>query len=65
MLALTRRLNQAIVIQVGDDLITIVITKFDRRGEVVLGIEAPAHIRIDREEIYLKIKAQEEIENDD
>lgn len=52
MLVLTRNPNQSIVI--GHD---IVITVLDVRGDQVrLGIKAPRHIDVHREEIYLALQ---------
>lgn len=52
MLVLTRRLGESITI--GDD-IKVVIVDIDG-NQVKLGIEAPRHIEIYREELYEKIK---------
>jgi len=54
MLILTRKLGESITI--GDD---IKITFLETKGkQVKLGIEAPAHIAIHREEIYQLIREQ-------
>jgi len=54
MLILTRKLGERIA--VGDD---IVITLLDIKGsQVKLGIEAPRHISIHRQEIYEKIRQE-------
>lgn len=47
MLVLTRRFNEAI--HIGDDIRVVVVDV--QGGKVRLGIEAPDHIRIDREEV--------------
>lgn len=50
MLVLSRLVNEKILI--GDDIVvTVVSTKY---GSVRLGIEAPPHLSVDREEIRLK-----------
>ena len=47
MLVLSRKLNEKIVIDGG---IVVTVVKIDR-NQVRLGIEAPAHVRVFREEI--------------
>jgi carbon storage regulator len=56
MLVLTRKKEESI--RIGDD-ITIKIVDIDNR-QVKLGIEAPKHVAINREEIYLRILAENE-----
>ena len=52
MIILTRKIGQKIII---NDEITV--TVLNRKGKVTtLGIDAPKHCRIDREEIYKKKK---------
>ena len=54
MLVLTRRTNQSIVI--GPD---VTITVVEIRGEQVrLGISAPRHVTVHREEVLLQIRDQ-------
>lgn len=54
MLVLSRRANESIVI--GDD---IVVTVLDVRGDQVrLGIDAPRHLAVHREEVYGQIQAE-------
>ena len=51
MLVLTRRIGEQIII--ADDIrITVTAIKGDR---VRLGIEAPPHVRVDREEVYRRL----------
>ena len=56
MLVLTRKKEESI--RIGDD-ITIKIVDIDNR-QVKLGIEAPKHVSINREEIYQRILAENE-----
>ncbi|MGL4345301.1 MAG: carbon storage regulator CsrA [Cellulosilyticaceae bacterium] len=56
MLALSRRKDEGIVI---DGNITIRILDITD-GKVRIGIEAPKHIAIQREELYLEIEASNE-----
>lgn len=55
MLILTRRVGESLVI--GDDINIIILGV--KGNQVRLGIEAPDHVSIHREEIYLKIKSDE------
>lgn len=57
MLILTRRVGETI--RIGDD---IHITVLGIKGhQVRLGITAPSDVSVHREEIYLRIKAEERI----
>lgn len=57
MLVLSRQREE--VVRIGDDIRVRVV---DIRGDKVrLGFEAPPEIKIHREEVYLKIKAQEQL----
>lgn len=53
MLNLTRKVGERIMI--GDDIV-LVVTHMGK-NQVTFGIEAPAHVSIDREEIYLRKNA--------
>lgn len=54
MLVLTRRVDESIMI--GDDIRIVVV---EVRGEQVkLGIEAPRHIPVHREEVYREIQEE-------
>jgi carbon storage regulator len=54
MLVLTRKLGESIVI---DDDVKIVVVQIKGK-QVRLGIKAPVHTKIHREEVYLAIKEQ-------
>ena len=56
MLVLTRRPGESIVI--GDGIKLTVVTVGP--GRVKIGIEAPPHVRIDREEIHARIQQEQE-----
>lgn len=51
MLVLTRKKGEQIVIDKGQIEIHVI---YQRRGVVALGIKAPAHIDVDRIEIFLR-----------
>ena len=54
MLVLTRRTNESLVI--GHD---VVITVLEIRGDTVrLGIKAPREVSVHREEIYAKVRTE-------
>jgi carbon storage regulator len=53
MLVLTRRVGESLVI--GDD---VVIRVLDIKGDVVrIGVDAPRHVQVHREEVYEAVKA--------
>lgn len=60
MLVLTRKAGQQILI--GKGLIQMKVLKVDD-DIISIGIKAPQHIDIDREEIYLKKLQQEQVES--
>jgi carbon storage regulator len=57
MLILTRKVGEAITI--GDQIKIMVVEV--KGSQIRLGIEAPADCRIYREEIYLKVKEQNQL----
>ena len=60
MLVLTRRPGESIVIGDGIKLTVVTIGP----GRVKIGIEAPPHVRIDREEIHARIQQEQEQSTD-
>ena len=59
MLALTRKVNERIVIGEGDATITVVIIKA-HGGKVRLAIDAPPEIPVHRQEVFDLIQQQKE-----
>ena len=57
MLVLTRKIGESIAI---DDDIKIVVVQV-KGGQVRLGIEAPRHTKIHREEVYIAIQEQNKL----
>ncbi len=57
MLVLTRKIGESIAI---DDDIKIVVVQV-KGGHVRLGIEAPRHTKIHREEVYIAIQEQNKL----
>lgn len=51
MLVLTRRVGEQIFIDKGQIQIKVL---FVRNGNIALGIQAPSHVDVDREEIYYR-----------
>ncbi|HBI5657135.1 TPA: carbon storage regulator [Legionella pneumophila] len=51
MLVLTRRVGEQIFIDKGQIQIKVL---FVRNGNIALGIQAPPHVDVDREEIYYR-----------
>jgi len=58
MLILTRRIGETLII--GDD---VKVTVLNAQGsQVRLGVDAPKHIKVHREEIYKRIQQQNAVE---
>lgn len=55
MLVLTRKLNESIVI---DGVITVTVLDVAKNGTVRLGISAPRHHQVYRQELFLEIQAE-------
>ncbi len=56
MLILTRKVGESIMI--GDSVVVKILGL--RAGQVKIGIEAPKDLKVHREEIYERIRAEEE-----
>lgn len=61
MLILSRRIGEKIII--GDGDVEMIVIAFDK-GQVKLGFDADKNIKINREEIYLKIENRNNSPND-
>lgn len=59
MLVLTRRVGENLVIDTGREKITVTILEVTGR-QVRIGTDAPDHVKVDREELYLRKKAEPE-----
>jgi len=62
MLVLSRRLGEKIII--GDREVEMVVISYDK-GQVKLGFEADKRIKINREEVYVKIENEKKGPPDD
>lgn len=51
MLVLTRRIGEQILIDKGQIQIKVL---YERNGLIAIGIQAPAHVDIDRKEIFMR-----------
>lgn len=56
MLILTRKLNQKLII--NDDIEVVILETY--KNAVKIGIKAPSHVQVFREEIYREIKKANE-----
>lgn len=56
MLVLTRKLNESIVI---DENIVVTVVEI-RRDKVRLGIQAPKEVRVNRQEVQDRLRAEKE-----
>lgn len=57
MLVLTRELQESITI--GDEVVVTLLSI--KRGCVQIGVDAPSHIAVHREEIYQRLQAQKKV----
>lgn len=56
MLILTRRIGEKIML--GDDICLVILSV--RGGQVRIGVDAPRNITVHRDEVYQRIKKEEE-----
>jgi carbon storage regulator len=57
MLILTRRISETLIIGEGDDAIRVQILGV-KGNQVRVGVDAPKHIAVHREEVYDRIQAE-------
>jgi carbon storage regulator len=55
MLVLTRQTDTSIIIGEGKDQVEVVILGVTRQGQVKVGIKAPIHVQVHRNEVYHRI----------
>ncbi len=60
MLVLTRRNGEQILIDKGQIIIKVL---YQRKGVVALGIQAPTHVDVDRQEIFIRKKTEDHQED--
>lgn len=60
MLILTRRVGE--IVRIGDDIEVSVLAI--KGNQVRLGVNAPRHVSVHREEIYERIKAEQQADTD-
>ena len=57
MLILTRRVGESI--RIGDDICVTIMSR-KGNGQIRIGIEAPEHVAIHREEVYDRIQQEKQ-----
>lgn len=62
MLILTRRISEKIIIDIGGELIEVVPLNVNG-SQVKIGVQAPRHIDVRREEIFNKIQQEKSNDN--
>lgn len=62
MLILTRRISEKIIIDIGGELIEVVPLNVNG-SQVKIGVQAPRHIDVHREEIFNKIQQEKSNDN--
>jgi carbon storage regulator len=55
MLVLTRKVGEQILINKGEIQIKVLA---ERNGTVAIGVQAPAHVDVDRKEVFLRKQLQ-------
>lgn len=58
MLILTRRVNETLCIGEGENKVDVMVLGV-KGNQVRIGINAPKHVSVHREEIYLRIQAEQ------
>jgi carbon storage regulator len=61
MLVLSRKRNESIVVEVGGELVNIVVVDLGG-GQAKIGLDAAKHVAIHRREVYDKIEREKERE---
>ncbi len=57
MLILTRRVSETLVIGEGENVVTVTVLGV-KGNQVRIGVEAPKHIPVHREEVFERIQAE-------
>ena len=52
--------EEPVVLSVNNEAVRVVAFKTQEHGHIKFGVDAPRSIKVDREEVYLAIKKQEE-----
>lgn len=60
MLVLTRRIGEKLIIGTGDSAISVAVLG-TKGSQIRLGVEAPKHVEVHREEIYQRIQAEKKL----
>jgi carbon storage regulator len=60
MLVLTRKLDEKIVIELGEQTVVVRVVAIER-DRIRLGIDAPPEVPIHREEVWQRIEAREAV----
>jgi carbon storage regulator CsrA len=60
MLVVSRRINERIAIRVGKTLVLVQVCESSKKGKVVLGVDAPPDVEVDRFEVYERKRRERE-----